>query len=85
MGVMIISNKSFQPADADRLAFDPAHAFGFTLLFLRTHSAADCGERRRFCDHLIRLFKPALRHERDKIRNGNIDRAAGNARAVFTV
>ena len=44
MLVVPIGDEAFKSADADRLALDAADAVFFTLIFLRTYSAADCGK-----------------------------------------
>ena len=80
-----IGDKPFQPADADRFALDAARALAFALRLLRADPAADGGQRRRAGDHLVRLFKLSLRHQRNESGNIHGHGTAQNTGLVFAV
>ena len=81
----MVRHEPLETADADRLALDAAHAFGLALRFLRADAATDGGQSVGGAHDLIRFEEPALLHERQKLRNAHIDRAAGHTGAVFAV
>ena len=44
-GIVPIGNETLKATDSNGLSLDTSDTLGFTLRFLRTNSAADCGER----------------------------------------
>ena len=82
---MIICNKAFKPADRHGIALNTSYTFCFTLLFLRTNSAADSRKGRSSAYNFICLFKLALSNIRNKFRDGNINRASIHTRLMLTI
>ncbi len=82
---IVIRHEALEPADADRLALDAAHAKLLTLLFLRAYPPAYSGHQVGFVDLFGGADKVALFDEGNKIRYRNAHRAAFHARSMLAV
>ncbi len=81
----IVRHETLEPADADGLALDAAHALLLALRLLRADAAANGGQRVGGADDLVGLHELTFRYELDKLRNPYVHRAAGNAGLMLAV
>ena len=80
-----VSSKSFQTTDCNRLTFDAADTFCFTLGFLWAYTTANCRQSAGLFDCRASISKFALSDQADEFRNLYVDRAAAYARHMFAV
>ena len=85
MLAMPVRHEALQTADADRLALDAAHAFGFTLRFLRANAAADRRQRGLLVQNLERALDILVGNAFDKRGNINANRARAYAGLVLAM
>ena len=80
-----VSSKSFQTTDCNRLTFDAADTFCFTLGFLWAYTTANCRQSAGLFDCRASIGKFALSDQADEFRDLYVDRAAAYTRHMFAV
>lgn len=80
-----VCHETFQFADGNRLAFDPADTFPFTLALLRAYPAANRRKGTGFTNYLISGLHIPFLYFLNKTRNINRYRTTLDTLGIFTV
>ena len=84
-GVVPVSNKALQTANANGFALDAANTLGLTLSLLGANTAANCGQRGGLIDDLVSALEVAFLDLADELRNMDLNGAAVNTRHSLAV